>query len=143
MPILLGELLRAAHVPQAERLYGIVVVVVVFSVLVQGGLVPAVADRLRLQMHTQAPEPWALGVRLRDEPEGVHRLRVRPGSTADGCTIGRLTDELGDAWISIVVRDSTLVPVRADTMLRAGDDVVVLGDHRQADAFSAAFGRTG
>jgi cell volume regulation protein A len=46
VPILLGESLRAAHVPGAERLYGIVVIVVVFSVLVQGGLVPSFARSL-------------------------------------------------------------------------------------------------
>ena len=41
VPILLGEFLRAAHIADAERLYGIVVVVVAFSVLVQGSSVPA------------------------------------------------------------------------------------------------------
>ncbi|HEX6760868.1 MAG TPA: cation:proton antiporter [Propionibacteriaceae bacterium] len=40
VPILLGELLLTADVPDAERLYGIVVVVVIFSVVVQGSLVP-------------------------------------------------------------------------------------------------------
>jgi len=48
VPILLGELLRTAHVAQAERLYGIVVIVVVFSVVVQGSLTPTVARRLGL-----------------------------------------------------------------------------------------------
>jgi DNA polymerase-3 subunit gamma/tau len=44
----LGEFLRAAHVPQAERLYGIVVVVVALSVLVQGSSVPALARALNV-----------------------------------------------------------------------------------------------
>jgi potassium/hydrogen antiporter len=140
VPILLGEFLRAAHVPGAERLYGIVVVVVVFSVLVQGGLVPSVARLLRLPMRTLEPEPWALGVRLRDEPGGVHRLHVDANSAADGRSIADLTDLTGDVWVSIVVRDSQLVPVRADTRLRAGDDVVVLAEpdlhDRLADTFS-------
>ena len=47
VPLLLGELILAAHVPDAQRLYGIVVVVVVFSVLVQGSLTPAAADVLQ------------------------------------------------------------------------------------------------
>ena len=76
VPILLGNLILAAHVSQAERLYGIVVVVVVVSVAFQGTLVPAVAHRLRLPMRTVEPEPWALGVRLREEPDGVHRFTV-------------------------------------------------------------------
>jgi potassium/hydrogen antiporter len=48
VPILLGTYLLSAAVPGADRLYQIVVVVVAFSVLVQGGLVPEVARRAGL-----------------------------------------------------------------------------------------------
>jgi cell volume regulation protein A len=34
----------------------------------------------------------------------------------------------GDIWISLVVRDSQLVPVRAHTRLQAGDLVVILAE---------------
>ncbi len=128
VPILLGELLRAAGVPDAERLYGIVVVVVVFSVLVQGSLVPAVVRVLRLPSRRVDIEPWTLGVRLREEPDGVHRLRVAAGSPADGRTIAEVAGRVGDMWVSIVVRDAQLVTVLDTTPLRAGDDVVVLAD---------------
>lgn len=139
VPILLGEFLRAAHVPQAERLYGIVVVVVVFSVLVQGSSVPLVAKLLRIPMRTVDPEPWAIGVRLRDEPDGAHRLCVTPGSAADGSTIDDIGEQAGDIWISIVVRASKLIPVRADTRLQAGDDVVILADPELAEPLTALF----
>jgi cell volume regulation protein A len=128
VPILLGSFLLAAHVPDAQRLYGIVAVVVVFSILVQGSLVPAAARLLHVQMRTVEPQPWALGVRLRDEPNGVHRLTIKPGSPADGRTIEELADLPGDAWVSFVVRDGQLVPIKGDTNLRAGDDVLVLAD---------------
>lgn len=55
VPILLGSFLLAADVPEADRLYGIVVVVATFSVLVQGSLVPAAIRLLRLP--TQPPSP--------------------------------------------------------------------------------------
>jgi cell volume regulation protein A len=139
VPILLGELLRAAHVPQAERLYGIVVVVVVFSVLVQGGLVPTMVRRLRLPTHVIQPEPWALGVRLRAEPNGVHRLRIAPGTRAAGKTVADIVDEIGDMWVSIVVRDKVLVTVRGDTRLEVGDEVVVLADADLHDQLVTAF----
>ena len=126
VPILLGSFLLAAHVPNAERLYGIVAVVVVFSVVVQGSLIPAVAKLLHIQMHVVEPEPWALGVRLRDEPSGVHRLTIKAGSPSDGRTIDDLADLPGDAWVSFVVRGGQLVPIKGDTRLRAGDDVLVL-----------------
>jgi cell volume regulation protein A len=126
VPILLGSFLLAAHVPGAERLYGIVAVVVVFSVAVQGSLTPAAARLLRVPMRVIEPQPWALGVRLRDEPSGVHRLTIKPGSPADGRTIDDLAGLPGDAWISFIVRDGQLVPNKSDTRLQAGDDVLIL-----------------
>ena len=139
VPILLGEFLRAAHVPQAERLYGIVVVVVALSVLVQGSSVPALARALKVPMRMTAPEPWTVGVRLRDEPEGVHRLTVSKGSAADGATVESLSDQAGDIWVSIVVRESGLVAVRADTELQAGDEVVVLAEPELVEQLSGLF----
>jgi cell volume regulation protein A len=140
VPILLGEFLRAAHVPNAERLYGIVVVVVIFSVLVQGSSVPGVAKLLRLPMRTVQAQPWEIGVRLADEPEGVHRFSVAPGSAAQGCTVEGLGDRVGDIWVSIVVRTTGLVPVRGDTELEAGDEVVVLADPELHDTLAELFG---
>ena len=110
VPILLGGFILAAHVDQAPRLYGIVVIVVAFSVLVQGSLVPAVAGWLHLPMRTSAPEPWALGVRLAEEPEGVHRLTIGAGSPADGRRVDELPGFPDDAWISLVVRDNQPLP---------------------------------
>jgi len=139
VPILLGEFLRAAHVPQAERLYGIVVVVVALSVLIQGSSVPAIARALKVPMRTTALEPWTVGVRLRDKPEGVHRLTVSKGSAADGASVESLSDQAGDIWVSIVVRASGLVPVRADTELQAGDEVVVLAEPELTDPLRSLF----
>jgi cell volume regulation protein A len=140
VPILLGEFLRAAHVADAERLYGIVVVVVIFSVLVQGGAVPGVARVLRLPMRTVETQPWEIGVRLADEPQGVHRFSVAAGSAAQGCTVEGLSDRVGDIWVSIVVRTTGLVPVRGDTVLEAGDEVVVLADRELHDTLAELFG---
>jgi cell volume regulation protein A len=142
VPILLGEMVLATHLPEAERLFGIVVVVVVFSVLCQGSLVPYATRLLRLRTLTVEPEPFSLGVQLRDEPGGVHRLRVEPGSAADGRTVDEVADGVGEVWISIVVRDSALLPIRGTTRLQAGDDVVVLADADVHDSLTTAFSAT-
>lgn len=139
VPILLGTYILAAHVPDAERLYGIVVVVVIFSVVVQGSLVPTVARRLRLPIRTIEPQPWALGVRLRDEPEGVHQFTIAPGSPANGRLLHEITDSPGNAWISFVVRDSQLLAINEDTRLETGDQVVVLTDPAQHDELPNLF----
>jgi potassium/hydrogen antiporter len=83
-------------------------------------------------MRAVEPKPWALGVRLRDEPSGVHRLTIKPGSPADGRTIDELADLPGDAWISFIVRAGQLVPITGDTKLQAADDVLVLAPPRRA-----------
>jgi cell volume regulation protein A len=136
VPILLGSLLLAANVPGAHRLYGIVIVVVAFSVLVQGSLVPAAARALHLPMHLVEPQPWSLGVRLAEEPEGVLRLTVAVGSRADGRTVDEVADaatdsgDSGDVWVNMVVRGGALVSVRGDTVLKAGDEVLVSADEQ-------------
>ena len=127
VPILLGTYLLSAGVPGAVRLYQVVVVVVAFSVIVQGGLVPVVAKVGRVPMRVVEPEPWSLGVRFRDEPTGLRKHIVAPGSPAAGAAIADL--DLGeDVWISLVNRAGTLVPVRGDTVLASGDEVLLLVD---------------
>ena len=127
VPILLGTFLLTAGVPDASRLYAVIVVVVAFSVIVQGGLVPTVAARLGVPIRTVEPEPWSLGVRFRNEPRGLDRHLVAAGSPADGCRIGDL--EVGeDVWISFVIRDDQLIPVSGSTILRAGDEILALTD---------------
>jgi len=140
VPLLLGLIVLSADVPDASRVYGIVVVVVMVSVLLQGTLVPTVASRLQLPMRLREPEPWALGVRLRDEPDGVHRLRVRAGSRADGVTIEDLPVSSDDVWVSFVVREQQLVGVGGGTVLRSGDEVMVLADPGLHDELAAIFG---
>lgn len=50
VPVLLGLFIVSAGVADASRMYAIVFVVVAFSVIVQGGLVPVVASRLGVPM---------------------------------------------------------------------------------------------
>jgi potassium/hydrogen antiporter len=141
VPVLLGTYLLSSGQDRLLEAYDVVFVVVLFSVLVQGGLVPAVAARLRLPVEVRQPEPWSLGVRFRDEPEGVHRFTVAAGSGADGVTIGDLA--LGEnVWVSLVDRAGALVQVRPDTALQAGDGVVVLAEPRDAPLAERLFTAT-
>ena len=104
------------------------VLVVIFSVAVQATSLPALASALRVPMRTVRPEPWAFGVRLRNQPDDAHRLTVAAGSAADGRTVGQLLTLPQTAWISFLVRNGTLLPVSPDTELRAGDQVLVLAE---------------
>jgi potassium/hydrogen antiporter len=138
VPILLGVTLLSEHVGGATRLYGIVVVVVVFSVLVQGSLVPVLANVLRLPMRSSALEPWTVGVRLQHEPDGVHRFVVAAGSEVAGRAV---VDVPGEVWVSSVVRDGHLVRVHEGTRLRAGDEVMVFADPEESERLRHSFER--
>jgi cell volume regulation protein A len=127
VPVLLATYILTSGTPDPVRAYDIVFVVVLFSVVVQGGLVPLVAARLRLPVEIREQEPWALGMRFRDEPHGLHRFTVTRGAPADGSRMDELT--LGEnVWISFVGRDGALVQLRGETTLQAGDEVLVLAD---------------
>jgi cell volume regulation protein A len=136
VPILLGSLLLAANIPGADRLYGIVIVVVAFSVLVQGGLVPTVVRVLHLPMRILQPQPWSFGVRLAEEPVGVLHLTVAAGSRAAGQTVEDVAEaasdsgDTADVWVNMLVRGRALVAVRGDTRLQAGDEVLISAEER-------------
>jgi cell volume regulation protein A len=142
VPILLGTAVVHSGTAGAGRVFAVIFVVVAFSVVVQGSTVPAVARRLEIPMTVAEVEPWAIGLRVREEPEGVHRLRVRPGSGADDTAIGDL--ELPeDAWVSLVIRGGRLVPVQASTTLQAGDEALVLASDDQVGELTALFTQAG
>jgi potassium/hydrogen antiporter len=138
VPILLGSFLLESGVADAQRYYAVVIVVVAFSVIVQGTLTPHVARLLNVPMRTVEPEPWSLGVRLRNEARGVHQLAVAPGSPADGHTLSDMPLPDG-AWVSFVVRSGALVAVDRDTRLMPGDQVLVLADPDLLDDLQQVF----
>jgi cell volume regulation protein A len=90
-------------------------------------------------MQPLRPEPWAVGVRLRAEPETAHQVTVAAGSLADRQTVEAVAELAGNIWISIVVRDGLLLPVRGDTELRAGDLVTLLIDEDLSQEVAGMF----
>jgi len=138
VPILLGMTIVASGTPGAARAYQIIFVIVGFSVTVQGGLVPTLAHRLGIPLRTVEPEPWSLGVRFSEEPEGLHRYHVAAGSAADGSPVSDLPCG-EDVWVSLIIRDGNLVTPTDDMTLRAGDDVLVLAEPDEAPALDRLF----
>jgi potassium/hydrogen antiporter len=125
VPILLGTYIVVEGTADADRLYAVIFVVVLLSVVVQGSLVPTLARAWHVPMRVVEPEPWTMGMRFRDRPEGLHRYVVQRGSQADGTTIRDLPlDE--DVWVSVVSRGGRMVQVSGSTTLEAGDEVLAI-----------------
>jgi cell volume regulation protein A len=127
VPILLGTFALLENVDEADRIYGIVFVVVAFSVLVQGTSVPIVAPLLRVPMR-------------RREPRGLHRFVVAAGSRAAGQAIRELP--LGErTWIQEVVRDGRTLDPRGSVLLEPGDEVLtIVSDAGDAAGVGRIFG---
>ena len=125
----------------AALAYQVIFVIVGFSVTVQGGLVPALAHRLRIPLRSIEPEPWSLGVRFSEEPEGLHRYHVARGSAADGSTVERPAvrrERLGQPGHQ-GRRAADASP--ATPPCSAGDDVLVLADPDETPALERCFTR--
>ncbi len=140
VPILLGTFVLLAGVTEAERLYGIVFVVVAFSVLVEGSSIPLVARRLGIPMETVAQEPFGVSIRLRADPE-LRRFVVAAGSAAEGRAIRELPiDE--HSWISLVVRRGEARQARGEFRLDADDEVLLLSDAEDVGGLGELFERS-
>jgi cell volume regulation protein A len=127
VPILLGILVLLEGVGGATRVYGIIFVVVAFSVVVQGSTMPYLARRLGVPMRAVVPTPWDVSIRLRTEPRTIRRYNVTAGSRALGKPISELP--LGErSWISMVIRSGEPAQPRGSTLLQPGDELLVLSE---------------
>ena len=138
MPILLAAFAVLGDVTGAERVYGVVFVVVLVSVVGQGTLVPFVARALDIPMREARSLPWELSVRLGDEPQPAHEFEVGIGSRAVGCAIRDLP--LGEhAWVTLVVRDGAPTRPGGSLELRAGDRVLLLAEADDLEPLTRLF----
>ena len=127
VPILLGMFILGSGTPGADRLYAIIFIVVLVSVLLQGGLVPVLAKAFRVPTRPIPVRPWSLDIRFADEPDGLQRHIVATGSPADGRTVAEISAG-DDDWISLISRAGRNIPVRKGTTLQPGDVVLTQAD---------------
>ncbi|MCA1683321.1 MAG: cation:proton antiporter, partial [Actinobacteria bacterium] len=114
VPILLGAFAVLGDVPDATRIYDVVFVVVLGSVVLQGTAVGAAAVRLGIPTHLHPALPWELRVGLAEPPEERVELTVEAQSWADGRQLQDLP--LGNtAWVALIVRDARALPPRPET----------------------------
>ena len=139
VPILLAAfIVLNGEISDAQRIYGIVFVVVALSVIVQGSSLPFVAPRVGVPMREVEPEPWDLSIRLRTEPRIVRRYVVSAGGRAVGAPIRDLP--IGDrAWISLIIRDGEPEQPRGATVLEPGDELLVLTEAEDARGLRRLF----
>lgn len=135
VPIVLATFPLVAGVDHAATIFNVVFFIVLTSVLLQGTSIPWTAARLGVEgepepLRPRPAEYIRLARRAGSEPEA---LRVAAGSAADGRQIVDLGVPEGALIVLLTRGDQYLVP-QGGTVLRAGDDLLVVGDRDVMDA---------
>ncbi len=125
VPIVLATIPLAEGVTDAERLFDIVFVIVVISTLLTGPTLPSVAKRLRV---TRRSEPRQLDLEvapLERVAADMLQVTISPVSRLHGVEVGELRLPAGSS-VSMVVRDGQAIVPDRRTVLRRGDDMLVV-----------------
>jgi potassium/hydrogen antiporter len=129
VPIVLATIPLAEDVTDAARLFDIVFVMVVIYTLLTGPTLPWVARRLRV---TRRSEPRSLDLEvapLERVAADMLQVTISPVSRLHGVEVGELRLPEG-ASVSMVVRDGKAMVPERRTVLRRGDDVLVVTPRR-------------
>jgi cell volume regulation protein A len=125
VPIVLATIPLAEHVHGAERLFDVVFVIVVIATVVTGPTLHAVARRLRVLRRSE-PRRLDLEVApLERMAADMLQVTISPVSRLHGVEVGELRLPVGSS-VSMVVRDGRAIVPERRTVLRHGDDILVV-----------------
>jgi cell volume regulation protein A len=125
VPIVLATIPLAEKVTDAAQLFDIVFVMVVIYTLLSGPTLPLVARRLRV---TRRSEPRSLDLEvapLERVAADMLQVTISPVSRLHGVEVGELRLPEG-ASVSMVVRDGKAMVPERRTVLRRGDDLLIV-----------------
>ncbi|MGV9878942.1 potassium/proton antiporter [Streptomyces sp. NPDC003006] len=133
VPIILATIPMVSGVEDSQRIFNIVFVLVVVYTLIQGPTLPWLARTLRIG---GSPEAADLGI----ESAPLERLRghllsvgIPKGSRMHGVEVGELRLPMGAA-VTLIVRDGESFVPLPTTVLRRGDELLVVATDPVRDA---------
>jgi cell volume regulation protein A len=132
VPIVLTTIPLAEGVQDSERLFDVVFVLVVVYTVVTGPTLPLAAKVLRVARRS---EPRGLDIEaapLERVAADLLQVTIAPSSKMHGVEVGELRLPRGVSVSMIVRDDETLVPERR-TVLKHGDDLLVVTPRKQRE----------
>ncbi len=125
VPIVIATVPVVEQVPDGDRIFDLVFVLVVLFTLLQGPTLPWAARRLGVAETDEAREIDVESAPLGQLDADVLTLNVPPGSQLAGVEVSELRLPPG-ALVTLIVRDGTgFVPIPT-TVIRPGDDLLVV-----------------
>jgi len=129
VPIVLTTIPLAAAVEGAEELFNIVFVMVVIYTLLTGPTLPWVARRLRVSPKGELRDLDVEAAPLERIAADLLQVNITRRSRLQGVEVGELRLPPG-ASVSLVVRDGQTIVPDGRTVLRRGDDLLVVTPRR-------------
>jgi len=133
VPIVLATIPLSEHVDGAHRLFDIVFVMVGIYTLLSGPTLPLVARWLKVARRSEPRELDVEAAPLERISADLLQIRISPASLMHGVEIGELRLPKG-ASVALIVRDGEPKVAEARTVLRRGDDVLVVTPRRSREA---------
>jgi cell volume regulation protein A len=125
VPIVLATIPLAEHVPQADRVFDVVFVLVLLFTLLQGPSLPWLAKRLKVLDDNAAHEVDIDVAPLESLGADMLQVQIPSESRLAGVEIGELRLPAGVS-VSLVIRGKKAFVPERRTVLRAGDAVLVV-----------------
>ena len=133
VPIVLATIPLAEAIDGATQLFDIVFVIVVIYTLLTGPTLPLVAKVLKVARRSEPRDLDVEAAPLERIAADLLQVTISPKSLMHGVEVGELRLPAGSS-VALIVRDSkTLVPERR-TVLRHGDEILVVTPRKQREA---------
>jgi len=133
VPIVLATIPLAAAVPQSTRLFDVVFVMVVIFTLITGPTLPFAAKVLKVARRSEPRDLDVEAAPLERIAADLLQVRISPVSRLHGVEVGELRLPSG-ASVSLVVRDGQSLVPEGRTVLRHGDDLLVVAPRSVREA---------
>jgi cell volume regulation protein A len=142
VPIILATYPLMAGLPAGPTIFNVVFFVVLVSAVVQGGLLPWFARRLKLEEPPIPEAPLSLEITsLRDVDAEIIDYPVLSTSPA----VGRLVRDLAlpeGAVVAMISREKAVIPPRGSTVVCGGDHLFVVANQESRLPVDAIFARS-
>ena len=132
VPIVLATIPLAAGVDGADDLFDIVFVIVVFDTLMTAPTLPWVARRLGVTVTEEVRELEIEAAPLERIAADLLQIRITRRSRMHGVEVGELRLPAG-AVVALIVRDGSTIMPSPRTVLKKGDDVLVVTPRKVKD----------
>lgn len=133
VPIVLATIPLAAEVDQADLLFDIVFVLVVIDTVLTGPTLPWVAKVLRVARRSEPRDIQLEAAPLDRVAADMLQVAISPRSRLHGVEVGELRLPPG-ASVALIVRDEQALVPEVRTVLKHGDDLLVVTPRRLREA---------